>query len=245
MKKLGVIGGLGPMATAYFMRLVTEMTDALSDQEHIEMLVHSKPQIPDRTKFILGESDKSPLPDLLDIAKELSGQGANVIAIPCITAHYFQKELQENTECEVINAIEETAKYLKEKSICKVGIMATKGAVKSRIYQEIFDNYGIESIVPYENDEEKVMHIIYNNIKAGKPLEKEIFDDISDRLFERGAKVIVLGCTELSIIKRDIKLGKGYIDVLDVLARESVKRCGKLKSNYNRLITGMEECDAK
>ena len=90
MKILGVIGGLGPMATAYFVQLVTQMTDAVTDQEHIEMIIHSKPSIPDRTKYILGLSKDNPLPLLLSVEDSLIEQGANIIAIPCITAHFFQ-----------------------------------------------------------------------------------------------------------------------------------------------------------
>ena len=95
MKRLGIIGGLGPMATAYFLRLIVEMTDAKTDQEHIEVLLHSKPQIPDRTRYILGLSEENPMPELLAVGKSLTAQGVEVIAIPCITAHFFQKQLEE------------------------------------------------------------------------------------------------------------------------------------------------------
>ena len=91
MKKLGIIGGLGPMATAYFLQLLTRMSDAASDQEHMEILLHSKPQIPDRTRFILGQSPENPLPRMIEIGIGLKEQGAELIAIPCVTAHYFQK----------------------------------------------------------------------------------------------------------------------------------------------------------
>ena len=95
MKKLGIIGGLGPMATAYFLQLIVEMTDACNDQEHIEVLLYSKPQTPYRTNFILGRSKEDPQPYLLEMGKSLTAQGAEVLAIPCITAHYFQKELEQ------------------------------------------------------------------------------------------------------------------------------------------------------
>ena len=95
MKKLGVIGGLGPMATAYFLQLLTQMSDAKSDQEHMEILLHSKPQIPDRTRFILGQSGENPLPQMVEIGVDLKSQGAEAIAIPCVTAHYFQKNLED------------------------------------------------------------------------------------------------------------------------------------------------------
>lgn len=236
MKRLGIIGGLGPMATAYFLRLIVEMTDAAADQEHIEILLHSKPQIPDRTKFILGKSSENPMPYFLEIGKNLAAQGAQVIAIPCITAHFFQKQLEE-IGAYIINAVEETALYLKSEGITRVGIMATEGTVKSKLFQTAFEGYGITCIVPDTAMQEKVMHIIYNNVKAGLPVDMYIFEQVSEELCNNGAEVILLGCTELSMIKRDHEIGKGYLDVMEVLARKSVLLCGKLKPEYEHLIT--------
>lgn len=237
MKKLGVIGGLGPMATAYFLQLVVEMTDAKTDQEHIEVLIHSRPQIPDRTNYILGKSKDNPMPQLLEVGKGLERQGVQVIAIPCITAHYFQKQLEEQFDCIIINAIEETAIYLQEENISKVGIMATEGAIKSGLFQDVFKKYNIDCIVPDEKNQSRVMHIIYDNVKAGLPIEKELVTKVSEELFSKGVQAILLGCTELSMIKRDCEIGHGFLDIMDVLARQSVIMCGKLKSTYKHLIT--------
>ena len=82
------------MATVYFMQLLTQMSDAKSDQEHMEILLHSKPQIPDRTRFIIGQSKENPFPPMVEIGIDLKSQGADLIAVPCITAHYFQKKLE-------------------------------------------------------------------------------------------------------------------------------------------------------
>lgn len=237
MKKLGIIGGLGPMATAYFLQLIINMTDADKDQEHIEVLLHSKPQIPDRTNYILGMSQENPMPELAGVGKRLVEQGADVIAIPCITAHFFQGKLEEEIKCPIINAIEETAIYLKEEKITKVGIMATDGTIKSELFQNVMKNHGIECVVPQQEFQKKVMSIIYDNVKAGKLIDKAAFEEVSDKLFDSGAQVILLGCTELSMVKRDCTIGKGYLDVMEVLARQAVAACGNLKQEYKHLIT--------
>lgn len=237
MKRLGIIGGLGPMATAYFLRLIVEMTEAKTDQEHIEVLLHSKPQIPDRTKYILGLSEENPMPELLSVGKSLTAQGAQVIAIPCITAHFFQKQLEEEVGCPIIHAIEETGKYLKQEQISHVGIMATAGTVESKLFQDILTKYDITCSIPSEENQKKVMHIIYDNVKAGKPIEMDLFDTVSNELFSDGAQVILLGCTELSMAKRDHAIGAGYLDVMEVLSRAAVLVCGCLKKEYEHLIT--------
>lgn len=237
MKKLGIIGGLGPMATAYFLQLIVEMTDAGNDQEHIEVLLHSRPQTPDRTNFILGRSNEDPKPYLTEMGRSLATQGADVLAIPCITAHYFQKELEKEVKCPIIHAIEETASYLKKEQISCVGIMATDGTIESGLFQTVLEQYGIKCVLPEQMMQNNVMHLIYKNVKAGTPIEMARFEETSSTLFENGAEVILLGCTELSMIKRDYPIGKGFLDVMEVLARKAVLTCGTLKQEYEHLIT--------
>lgn len=237
MSVLGIIGGLGPMATAYFLQLITQMTDAATDQEHMEILIHSKPQIPDRTRFILGRSEKSPVPDMVEIGKALAAQGADVLAIPCITAHYFQKELEEAIGIPIINAIEETADYLKERGITKVGIMATDGTIESGIFQKALEERGMEVIVPSAKQQKNVMYLIYENVKAGKKLELPVFEEVSGELLKKGAQVILLGCTELSLLKRDYELEPMYLDVMEILARKAVLSCKKLSAQYEELLS--------
>ncbi len=237
MKVLGIIGGLGPMATAYFLQLVTAMTDAKVDQEHIEILIHSKPQIPDRTEYILNQSVQSPVPDMVEVGRKLAAQGAQMLVIPCITAHYFQKELEEAIGLPILNGIEETAQYLKLRGYERVGIMATDGTVKSGIFQRVLEAQGMQVAVPDEKNQSKVMHLIYENVKAGRPLEYALFEEVSRDLFQKGAQVILLGCTELSLFKKEVLLPAGYLDVMEVLARKAVLSCAELKKEFEELIT--------
>ena len=116
-KILGVIGGLGPLATAYFMELVIQMTDARVDQEHLPMIVYNMPMIPDRTAYILDNSKENPFPMMLEIGEELSRREVACIAIPCITAHYFMGGLQAGLKVPVINGVEETVAHLKANGI--------------------------------------------------------------------------------------------------------------------------------
>lgn len=226
------------MATAYFMQLVVDMTKADKDQEHIEMLIHSRPQTPDRTSYIIGESKESPLEDLLAMEEALLSQGCEVIAIPCITAHYFQKDLEANAKgAYVISAIEDTAKYLADRGITAAGLMATDGTVRSKLFQETFKSNGIELIIPDEENQRNVMHLIYEDVKKGKALEMDKFTCVNNYLINKGAQVVLLGCTELSMIKRDAETGPDVLDVMEVLAREAVLACGQLKEEYAELIT--------
>ena len=236
-KKLGVIGGLGPMATAYFMELLTRMSEAETDQEHMEVLIYSKPSIPDRTKYILGESGESPLPAMVSAGEKLREAGAELLAIPCITAHYFHADLEKALGIPVINGLAETAAYLAEEKKTCAGIMATDGSVRSGLLQNALLDRGVRSIVPAEGAQRKVMAMVYDEIKAGKPVDIEKFKQVSAELFKEGAQVILLACTELSLIKKEHKLPAGYLDVLEVIARCAVERCHHVRGEFKELMT--------
>lgn len=227
---LGVIGGLGPMATAYFMELLTKMTDAKCDQEHLDIITYSKPSIPDRTAYILGNSDLNPAPPMIEAGLKLKEIGADAIAIPCITAHYFHDELESGIGLPVIHAMRETAQYLKENEITKVGLMATDGTVQSGIFQKSLEEEGIEVITPYSQN--LVMKIIYDEVKSNKPVNMEEFNQVIYELFGRGAQRVLLGCTELSVAKKDFKVDSRILDVLEVLSRSVLTYAGKLSPNY-------------
>lgn len=237
MTKLGVIGGLGPMAGVYFLELVTKMTDAKMDQEHFEVIMVSNPSTPDRTGFILGKTNDNPLPALINTGMILKKSGVDVIALPCFTAHFFHDELEKSIQVPIIHAIKDTATYLKDRGIGRVGIMATEGTVISGLYQEALEVEGISSVIPDSVGQSFVSRIIYDNVKASKPVDLNAFNAVSSELFEKGAEVILLGCTELSLVKRDYELPAGYLDVMEVLSQRAVKCCGRLRSEYEELIT--------
>lgn len=235
---LGVIGGLGPLATARFLELTVEMTNAASEQDNLDMIIYNFPSIPDRTGYILGSNLRSPLPGLLSAARALERDGAAYIAIPCVTAHYFADTLQSAVPVPIISILDETVRHLQENRIRSAGIMATDGTVFSGIFTKALKDAGIAPIHPSKQRQADVMHLIYENIKAGKPAELDRFRAVQAELTEKGAEVIILGCTELSVIKRDYPIGPGFLDTMEVLAQQAVLRCEKpLKQSFRRLIS--------
>lgn len=238
MMKLGVIGGIGPAATAYFLELIVKMTDIHNDQEHLESIIYNCPSIPDRTSYILNRSDENPVKFMVEIGKALERQGVNYIAIPCVTAHYFYGDLARNISVPIINIIDETASHLKENKIRAAGIIATDGTVTSGLFQKELSHVGIHPIVPSNGLQQDVMNIIYRDIKAGHLVNMDKFYRVVYELREKGAEAIILGCTELSLIKKDFSIGPGYIDVMEVLAKSAIINCHKpLKHDYKCLIT--------
>lgn len=232
MKKLGIIGGLGPMATIYFMELVVRMTKADNDRGHIPMIIYNYPDTPDRTEYLLDHSKPNPLPNILEMGKKLKEQGCDYFAMPCITAHYFGKEITDTIGSGFINMIEETAKYLKAKQIDTVGLMATDGTVESKVFEETLKSYGINVVVPSENKQKLVMKVIYDEVKAGKEVSVDDLYEVKEELKSKGAKLCLLGCTELSVVKGNYTLDDEFLDVLEILAKQSVLLCGAEVTSY-------------
>ena len=220
---LGVLGGLGPMSTVYFCELLIAHTKAACDADHIDMLISSRASTPDRTAFILGTSQRDPLPVMQAEAKRLQNAGADLLVIPCNTAHYFYDGLKKECSLPILNIIEETVAFLHRSGVRSIGLLATDGTVRSGSYDRICRQYGMECITPTREDQTAVMEIIYDAIKQNKPVDRARFMEISDRLLARGAERIVLGCTELSLLNKPERLDdRVFIDSLEVLALRTI-----------------------
>ncbi len=226
------------MATANFMKCIIDMTDAGTDQEHLPMLVYNMPMIPDRTGYILDNAQPNPQPMMLKFGKALADQGADFLAIPCITAHYFLDNLAENLSTPFVNGVRETARHLKENGISKVGIMATDGTIRTGLFSRELEEQGLTPIIPDAENQAHVMHVIYKNVKAGLPAEMDRFHAAANHLKQAGAQAIILGCSELSMVKHDASIGTGFVDAVEVLAQSCILRCGMpLKKEYTCLIS--------
>ncbi len=247
MKTIGIIGGLGPMATVYYLELITRMTDAKKDQEHPRILLESLPDAPDRTAYILGKSTEDPLPVLREAALGLQKLGAGLLTIPCITAHYFYEALSERINIPMIHLPRCVAQDVADAGVKKVGILATSGTIQSGVLGKELGAAGVETIVPEADMQEWVMQIIYEQIKKGAPVQWEMFRKVAESLLECGAEKLILGCTELPLLRRDVAqvtdplveriLRQDCIDVLEVLAQHAVLEAEvPLKEEYRDVI---------
>ena len=233
-KTVGVLGGLGPMATVYFYDIVVEMTEAKRDQDHLDMIIMNRATTPDRTAYILGSSDDSPLDYIVRDAKRLEAAGADFLVLTCNTALYFYNAIVEGLGIPLINMIEETVVHAKKKGHKKIGILATTGNINTGLYQDMCVKHSMDYYVPSQSVQEMVMDIIYDQVKAGKKADMDQFNKIIEVLKAKGCDCAILGCTELSIIKKDEKLPNDFfVDSSEVLAMTTILKAGrKLKEDY-------------
>ncbi len=224
---LGVLGGLGPLSGVYFCHTLITHTRACRDSEHINLLLSSRADTPDRSSFILGSSSDNPAPIMIEEAKRLCSAGADIITIPCNTAHYFYDKICEAIDTPIINIIEETAEFCAYEGLKRVCVFATEGTIASRAYHDVFAKYGIELLPLEAQEQELITKIIFDQIKKGDPPHVEAFTALSNKIKSRGSERIILGCTELSLLKSSACLDSYFIDSLEVLALAAISIFGK------------------
>ena len=224
-KVVGIIGGMGPGATALLFQKLIDYTDATVDSEHIHIIIDNNTSIPDRTTAILA-GDETPAKYICESGKHLEQCGADLLIIPCNTSHYFYDVIQREMNIPVINMIRETAKVCVEKGYSKVGILATTGTCKTHTYDRELQKLGIESIYPDDEGQKKVMEIIYNQVKAGKRIDASIIDQTLKKMTIKGAQAFILGCTELPFAIKNGDFGYHFLDSLEILAKKTVELAG-------------------
>ena len=222
MYKLGVIGGMGPLATVKFYDKVVLNTDAHNDNEHIDMIVLNHSTMPDRTKCII-ENRKT---EFLEAIKKdfaiLENIGVEAVAIPCNTSHYFYDEFSKYTNLKIINMIEETILEIKRRGVKQVAVFGTIGTLNSKVYDKYAQKYGIEVKELSDEDKNSVMDIIYK-IKETNNLENKEFIEILNKYCDKDT-IGIIACTELSLL--DICKSINTIDALDVLVNKSIELSG-------------------
>lgn len=221
MKKLGILGGMGPLCTAIFYQKLVKNTKANKDQDHIPTFIVSDPQIPDRTQSILdGKDEDILLGKVKDDLKILENHGVDNIAIPCNTMHYYYDTFKKYTNINIINMVEETILFCKEKNIDNIGVLGTLATTSCGIYEKYAKESGINVVNLDEETKSKIMDTIYK-IKATNQTSHPEFIELIKNLKDTKVDALILACTELSLIDNLDKLDY-VIDAMDILAYKSI-----------------------
>lgn len=228
---IGILGGMGPEATALFFTRLVAMTHADKDQEHPKTIIYSNPSIPDRTDAILGRGP-SPVLEVTNTLQELENLGASFVAIPCVSMHYFFDEIIKNARIPVINIVQETTDYICEffPRISRIGLLATTGTVEGQIFAKPLKEKGVDLVLPSATEQHRLMEAIYGpkGIKAGtlKGNPRQVVIETAEELIGRGAEAVIAGCTEISLVLDQSDIAAPVIDVINVLALATITWAG-------------------
>ena len=225
-KTLGIIGGMGPAATCDLMEKIISLTAAACDQEHIPMVVDVNTRIPDRTAAILHGGD-DPAPEMIRSARRLEAMGAELLLLPCNTAHYFYDRVAASVSIPILHMPRLTAAVLRDAGIGKAAVLATEGTIRSGVYTDALREAGVEPVYPSPERQDELMRLIYDGVKArAVPLTAFPLQELLDELREQGAEVFLPACTELPIAFRELGLTDGCLDPTRVLAFSAVRAAG-------------------
>ena len=220
---IGILGGMGPEATVALFRLIVEMTPAQKDQEHFRILIDNNPKVPDRTAAIRGQGEDV-LPVLVDSGRTLQDAGADFLAMPCNTAHYWLEGLRQSLSIPVIDMIGETALSvsLHTPVLKTIGLMATTGTVEVGLYQNALKESNIQVLHPDDEEQARIMDAIYK-VKATDYSGKGDVVKIGNRLIAQGADGIVLGCTEIPLLVGREDFECAVFNPLEILAEKAIE----------------------
>ncbi|CDX61277.1 Aspartate racemase [Mesorhizobium plurifarium] len=227
--QLGIIGGLGPLASADFYFKLTRMTEALRDNEHVPCVILSVPQLPDRTEAILAGHD-GPLASLTAAVSELNALDVDYIAMPCNTAHHWYDKLAANSRAEIIHIGDAVVADIRRSlDRGRVANLATRGTLVSGFYQHRISAAGFDLCVPQDAEFQERVDSAIMLVKAGSIAQAAAETERALHLAQlAGADAALLGCTELSVVAASLGDTNGLI-VIDsnaALARASLTRLG-------------------
>jgi aspartate racemase len=226
-KILGVLGGMGPLASAQFMLRLTLLTPATRDQDHIPAVLWSDPRVPDRTRGKLAGGE-DPLPWLLHGIAGLREAGCGAIAIPCNTAHGWYDAMQDAAGVPILHIVDAAAADLRRAGIAPgtIGVMGTQGTLDMRLYQDRLARLGWDCIVPTRDEMDRLVTPAIAMVKANRVADAyPPLLEVANTLAARGAAAVVLGCTEIPL---GIQAGPQgalrvpVIDTIDALARAAI-----------------------
>ncbi len=227
-KTIGILGGMGPMATADLFREIVSLTDAAEDADHIRVYIDNNTNIPDRTAAILGKGE-DPLPAMTESLRKLESCGADCILMPCNTAHYYLETLQSRTKIPFLDMLQITVQACREHFPQKTAaILATEGTLRTGLYQDLLDAEGISFLTPDQAEQDALMRVIYDGVKAGRKADAYRSDmtAVTDALAARGADYFILGCTELPVAVEELGLALPSVNPTRELAKAAIRFCG-------------------
>ena len=234
IKKLGILGGMGPAASNEFVTRLVAKTPATKDQDHIPFVLWSDSTIPDRSTSMLNKDDK-PLPYLLAGIQGLKIAGCTTIVIPCNTAHFWFSHLEKIAawNAKIIHIVDSVADTLRDIKITsgKIGIIGTKATIEYGLYQYQLNKLGWECITPTREQMDTLVQPAINLIKASNMDQAhEMLMTVIHSLISKGAKAVVLGCTEIPLsIRENTVQDTPVINSIDSLVMSAIKEFKKEK----------------
>lgn len=230
-KTIGILGGMGPESTAELLVWITRVTPAVREQDHFRVVIDSNPKIPNRTDALLSGDLREVIDALVETAENLERAGADVIGIPCNTAHAFLPDLRKAVAAPFVDMVEETARRAGEhfESGAAIGLLATDGTLRTRLYHEALERHGLVGIGPPTPGIQNAVMDALDTVKlhgVSEDAYRVLAVAVRD-LAGEGVKALIAGCTEVSLVLHRHQPVLPWLDPLQVLAEALVREASK------------------
>ena len=223
---IGILGGMGPLATADLYTKIIQSTPATRDQDHLHVIIDADPTVPDRSAYLRGLGP-DPMPKLTAGAQRLERIGAAFIAIPCNTAHAFLPALRERVTIPILDMVAETAAHVRANhpQVRRVGILATQGTIEIGLYHAALRAEGLEPLHPVAGDQDRYVTAAIAAVKAGDtaPEVGALLAEAGRRLAAAGAEVLLAACTEIPLALSAAMVPVPLVDPTQVLAAAAIR----------------------
>lgn len=229
---VGVLGGMGPLAGATLALRIVELTRAARDQEHIAVVLVNDPHVPDRSAAQT-EGGQSPLPAMLRGVETLVSAGVDCVVVPCNTAHLWFDQLQVACPKPILHIVDSVIHDLRRQGVSdgEIGVLGTPATLRLGLYQDRLAASGYQALIPRQDEIQSLLvpaiaAVKANRIEDAYPLVVQAIGSLG----RRGARAIVLGCTELPLaVPHDRRPGLGIVltDSIDALALQAIEWVGR------------------
>lgn len=232
-KTVGVIGGMGPAATADFLRRLVDVTAAEDEAHHVRVVVDSDPTIPSRAAYFAGVG-MSPLPRLVEIVTGLERLGADIFVMPCNSAQVFAQDIAAAVKGEFIDWVDTTVSAVADGNVRRVALLATSGAIEARLYHESLAARGVDLVEPSETVLSRLMAAIYGpeGIKAAgarSTMASVLLDGVLRDIAQRDdVDAVLVACTDISAMRLDERVDERVpiLDASQLVAVRTVQAAG-------------------
>ncbi|WP_202910074.1 aspartate/glutamate racemase family protein [Tabrizicola thermarum] len=218
MRRVGILGGMGPQATILLMQKVLDATPASDDADHLPLIVDQNPQVPSRIRRLIEGTGEDPAPVLTDMARRLVAAGAEALAMPCNTAHHYAADIRAAVTVPFIDMVDLSTRHAARLAGPggRVGILASPAVRRIGLFDAPLARSGVQPLYPACED---ALLLAIRRIKAAGPGPEaaSALRSASDALLQRGAKVQMIACTEFSLLADAMADGVTAFDTLDVL----------------------------
>jgi aspartate racemase len=226
-RRVGILGGMGPEATVLLMARVIAMTDARDDHDHVPLMVDNNTQVPSRIKAILDKTGENPGPTLAKMAVRLAENNAEALAMPCNTAHYYAAFIEDSVNIPLLNMIDLAADRVAGMDLegRAAGLLASPAVQCTGIFDQAFTKRRIRTVYPADQNEILSAIRTLKSDSESKGARKTL-KNAACELMDAGVDVLLIACSELSIIAKVIPENFPRLDTIDVLAEEIIKFSG-------------------